>query len=251
MSFIVVIPARYASSRLPGKPLVDIAGKTMIQRVYEQAQKTSADQVYVATDDQRVEAEVNAWGGNVLMTDPNHQSGTDRLAEVARKLDLAEDQLLVNLQGDEPLMPPEVIDQVAANLKAHSECPVATLCEPIQSKEDFLNPAVVKVVADTNNMALYFSRAPIPWPRDLSLDSTDLPDALSARRHLGIYAYRAGFLQEFVGWSVAELERTEMLEQLRVLAQGRSIHVELSCAEVPAGIDTQEDLERVRGIFAQ
>lgn len=251
MSFIVVIPARYASSRLPGKPLVDIAGKTMIQRVYEQAQKTSADQVYVATDDQRVEAEVNAWGGNVLMTDPDHQSGTDRLAEVARKLDLAENQLLVNLQGDEPLMPPEVIDQVAANLEAHPECPVATLCEPIQSKEDFLNPAVVKVVADTNNMALYFSRAPIPWPRDLSLDSADLPDALNARRHLGIYAYRAGFLQEFVGWSVAELERTEMLEQLRVLAQGRSIHLELSCAEVPAGIDTKEDLERVRGIFAQ
>jgi 3-deoxy-manno-octulosonate cytidylyltransferase (CMP-KDO synthetase) len=251
MSFIVVIPARYASSRLPGKPLVDIAGKSMIQRVYEQAQKTAADQVYVATDDQRVEEEVQTWGGNVLMTNASHQSGTDRLAEVAQKLNLAEDHILVNLQGDEPLMPPEVIDQVAANLQSHPECPVATLCEPIQLKEDFLNPAVVKVVADANNMALYFSRAPIPWPRDLSFDSATLPENLNARRHLGIYAYRAGFLQQFVSWPVAELESLEMLEQLRVLVQGKPIHVELSCAEVPAGIDTQEDLERVRGLLAK
>lgn len=250
MSFVVVIPARYASSRLPGKPLVVIAGKSMIRRVYEQAQKTAASQVYVATDDTRIEDEVNAWGGQVVMTDAEHQSGTDRLAEVARKLGLSDDQIVVNLQGDEPLMPPEVVDQVAANLGAHPECPVATLCEPIHLKEDFFNPAVVKVVADTKGMALYFSRAPIPWPRDLSLEEKTLPEALEARRHLGIYAYRAGFLAEFVSWDVATLERTEMLEQLRVLAQGKSIHVELSCEDVPAGIDTQEDLDRVRKVFA-
>lgn len=251
MSFIVVIPARYASSRLPGKPLVDIAGKSMIQRVYEQAQKTSAAQVYVATDDQRVEVEVKSWNGNVVMTDANHQSGTDRLAEVAQKLNLEASQIVVNVQGDEPLMPPEVIDQVAANLAANPECPVATLCEPIHLKEDFLNSAVVKVVADMAGMALYFSRAPIPWPRDLNLDDKHLPQELDARRHLGIYAYRAGFLQQFVGWPIAKLERTEMLEQLRVLAEGQSIHVELSCAEVPAGIDTPDDLERIRGLFSQ
>lgn len=250
MSFIVVIPARYASTRLPGKPLADIAGKSMIHRVYEQAQKTDADQVYVATDDARVDSEVKSWGGKVVMTDSGHQSGTDRLAEVAQKLGLPDEQILVNLQGDEPQMPPEVVNQVAENLAAHPECPVATLCEPIYSKDDFLNPAVVKVVADNRGMALYFSRAPIPWPRDLSLDGASLPDGLNACRHLGIYAYRAGFLQQFIRWPVAELERTEMLEQLRVLAQGESIHVEPSCADVPAGIDTEADLERVRGYFS-
>ena len=251
MSFIVVIPARYASTRLPGKPLLDIAGKTMIQRVYEQAQKTRADQVLVATDDERIARSVESWGGTALMTSASHKSGTDRLAEVARSLELKADSILVNLQGDEPLMPAAVVNQVAANLQVHPDCVAATLCEPIRAKTDFINPAAVKVVVDVAGHALYFSRAPIPWPRDLNLDGETLPAALDARRHLGIYAYRAGFLQQFVDWAVADLERTEMLEQLRILAQGGRIHVEFSCEPVPAGIDTAEDLERVRGIVAR
>ncbi len=249
MSFVVVIPTRYASTRLPGKPLQDIAGKTMIQRVYQQACKTAASQVWVATDDARIEAEVTSWGGQVLMTSIDHQSGTDRLAEVASQLGLAQDAILVNLQGDEPLMPPAVVNQVAANLQAHPDCVAATLCEPIRRTEDFRNPSVVKVVADDRGRVLYFSRAPIPWPRDLALDQNELPDNLDARRHLGIYAYRAGFLAEYVRWAPAALERTEMLEQLRILAHGASIHLDFCCEPVPAGVDTPADLERVRRHF--
>ena len=255
MSFYIVIPARYASSRLPAKPLAMIGDKTMIQRVYEQASKSSAIKVIVATDDQRIADSVKAFGGEVCMTLSTHTSGTDRLQEVAACYGFSDNDIVVNVQGDEPLIPPEVIDQVAANLAANSAASVSTLCEPITSLQDFNNTNVVKVVADNNGFALYFSRAPIPWPRDAFIDGSSentlendsqLPSDLVARRHIGIYAYRCALLNRFISWPPAPLEQLESLEQLRVLSNGERIHVALSCKKVPSGVDTPADLERIR-----
>lgn len=244
--FHIVIPARYASTRLPAKPLRDIVGKPMVQRVYEQALKANALSVTVATDDERISAAVQAFGGRVLMTDPHHPSGTDRLEEVARLCNFADDDIVVNVQGDEPLIPPEVIRQVALNLAANPEAAVATLCEPIHNAGDFDNPNIVKVVANLQGLALYFSRASIPWPRDHRLaKASGLPDNLHAQRHLGIYAYRVSELRAFVGWPVAPLEQLECLEQLRFLWHGKNIHVAPACAAVPGGVDTEDDLNRV------
>ncbi len=244
MQFIVVIPARFASTRLPGKPLRDIKGKSMIQRVWEQACKSSASRVVIATDDQRIEAAAVEFGAEVCMTLADHQSGTDRLQEVANKLNLASDQIVVNVQGDEPMIPPQVIDQVAVNLAAASSAGVATLCEPIDSVEDFLNPNAVKVVAATNQMALYFSRAPIPWPRDaFNVAQDSVPN--TARRHIGIYAYRVDCLNQFITWDIAPLERLESLEQLRFMHNNIAINVADACAPVPSGIDTEDDLLKV------
>lgn len=244
MQFIVVIPARYASSRLPGKPLRDIRGKSMIQRVWEQAGKSSADRIVIATDDQRIADAARDFGAEVCMTSENHQSGTDRLQEVANKLGLGAQQIIVNVQGDEPMIPPAVIDQVANNLAVNNEAGVATLCEPINATEDFVNPNIVKVVVSQNQMASYFSRAPIPWPRDafnLAQDSVlDL-----ARRHIGIYAYRVDCLNQFIGWNIAPLERLESLEQLRFLHNNIAIHVADAAAPVPGGVDTEDDLNRL------
>lgn len=252
MSYKVIIPARYASSRLPAKPLALIAGQPMIQHVYRQACKSGADQVIVATDDQRIYTAVKDFGGEVCMTSAQHTSGTDRLQEVAASYNFNERDILVNVQGDEPLIPPQVIDQVAANLAAEENVSVATLSEPISSFEDFNNPNMVKVVVDKNGHALYFSRAPIPWPRDaLAKNCTQLPNDLNAQRHIGIYAYRVSLLNRFVTWPAAPLEQLECLEQLRVLNQGEKIHIQLACAEVPGGIDTAEDLERIRAYMLQ
>ncbi len=252
MKYTVVIPARYASTRLPGKPLRDIAGKTMIQRVYEQARLSKASRVIVATDDQRIGDVVAGFGGEVAMTSPDHVSGTDRLEEVARQSGLAEDEIVVNVQGDEPLIPPQVIDQVAANLAANPDAGVATLSEPITEAKVFVNPNAVKVVRGADGTALYFSRAPIPWPRDHFADSqTTLPDAdcsagaNSFQRHIGIYAYRVALLHRFVSWPVAPLEVLESLEQLRFMWQGIKIHVEPAFVDVPGGVDTEEDLQAV------
>ena len=250
MSFIVVVPARYQSTRLPGKPLADLAGKSMIQRVYEQASLSRADRVIVATDDQRVADAVDGFGGEVLMTRADHVSGTDRLAEVADILGLDNSAVVVNVQGDEPLIPPAVIDQVAVNLMAHPECAAATLSDEITRSGEFHDPSAVKVVTDADGRALYFSRAPIPWPRDLRLTDGELPAEFRPQRHLGIYAYRAQLLRQFVHWPKAPLEHLESLEQLRILHQGQAIHVALACAPVPGGIDTPEDLARVRGLLA-
>ncbi len=254
MKFTVVIPARYASSRLPAKPLKDIAGKTMIERVYAQACLSSAPQVVVATDDPRIEAEVLRFGGVVCMTSADHQSGTDRLQEVAAKLGLAGDAIVVNVQGDEPLIPPQVIDQVAANLAAATQASVATLCEPIASAEDFINSNIVKVVCDKDGYALYFSRAALPWPRDSFANSREqLPQIANTpsmfNRHIGIYAYRVSLLNEFVGWPMAPIESIECLEQLRVMWNGHRIHVAESVLPVPGGVDTQADLDRVRALL--
>lgn len=246
MSFIVVIPARYGSSRLPGKPLEDLAGKPMVQRVWEQACQSAAGRVIIATDDQRIVAAAQAFGAEVCLTASHHVSGTDRLQEVVQQLGLAPGAIVVNVQGDEPQIPPAVIDQVAANLAAHAEAAVATLCVPLDSLQELRNPNAVKVVKDQRGMALYFSRAPVPWPRDAMAAGADVLPPGHWWRHLGIYAYRCEFLHRFVHWPPAELETLEQLEQLRALAQGERIHVAPACAPVPAGVDTSEDLLRVR-----
>ena len=251
VSFDVIIPARYGSSRLPAKPLAEIAGKTMVQRVYERACESSAERVIVATDDARVAEVVERFGGRVCMTAADHASGTDRLQEVAAYMALAEDRILVNVQGDEPLIPPAVIDQVAQNLAENTSAGVATLAEPIVTVEDFRNPNIVKVVSEASGLARYFSRAPIPWPRDaFAADGEVLPEGLNPRRHIGIYAYRAGLLDLFVSWPMAPLEQFEALEQLRFLYHGHAIHVADACEEVPGGVDTAADLERMRALFA-
>ncbi|MCO1335722.1 3-deoxy-manno-octulosonate cytidylyltransferase [Microbulbifer sp. OS29] len=250
-SFDVIIPARFGSSRLPGKPLADIGGKPMVQHVYERACESAAERAIIATDDSRVAEVARGFGAEVCMTSPEHVSGTDRLQEVALNLDLADDRILVNVQGDEPLIPAEVINQVAANLAASERAGVATLAEPIHSAEDFCNPNIVKVVAGETGLARYFSRAPIPWPRDaFALDSRELPEGLEPRRHIGIYAYRVALLRQFVSWPVAPIEQFEALEQLRFLHHDQEIHVADACVEVPGGVDTEQDLRRMREILA-
>jgi 3-deoxy-manno-octulosonate cytidylyltransferase (CMP-KDO synthetase) len=249
-AFTVVIPARYQSTRLPGKPLQMIAGKPMIQHVWEQACKSSAARVVVATDDARIESACQAFGAEVVMTNADHESGTDRLAEVCQVLGLGADAIVVNVQGDEPLIPPVVIDQVAANLAASREAAMATLAEPIPDVQALFNPNVVKVVTDMHGLALTFSRAPLPWARDEFANDRDaLPSHVPYRRHIGIYAYRAGFLQDFVQWGPCWLESTERLEQLRALWHGVRIHVADAVQAPPAGVDTPEDLERVRRLL--
>lgn len=255
MGFVVVIPARYSSSRLPGKPLADIAGRTMIEHVYRQAQRSRAREVVVATDDQRVADAVRAFGGTVCMTAATHPSGTDRIEEVARKMGYGADDIVVNVQGDEPLIPPENIDQVAANLAANARCSAATLCEEVTAPADVFNPNIVKLVAAANGEALYFSRAVIPWDRDgyAKLAGGELPAGVGDvyRRHIGIYAYRVSLLGEFVRWGACPLENIEALEQLRILWNGHRIHVATAAVSAPGGVDTPADLERVRLHFAQ
>lgn len=217
----------------------------MVQRVFERAKLSSAERVVIATDDRRIQSAAESFGAEVLMTSPDHPSGTDRLAEVADQLDLSGESVIVNVQGDEPLIPPAVIDQVAKNLISNRDCAAATLSHSVGSRDEFLDPSAVKVVADASGKALYFSRAPIPWPRDLDLDN-GLPTDFSPQRHIGIYAYRVDLLRDFVRWGKSPLEQLESLEQLRILHEGESIHVEHCCEPVPAGVDTEEDLNRVR-----
>ena len=250
MSFVVVIPARYASTRLPGKPLLDIGGKPMLQWVHERASASAARRVVIATDDQRVADAAANFGAEVCMTSAEHESGTDRIEEAARQLGLGADQCVVNVQGDEPLIPPAIIDQVANNLARHPDAGIATLSAPLQSAREFVDPNTVKVVTDQKGFALYFSRAPIPWPRDeMSQAAPVLPVARPARRHLGIYAYRVNFLRRFVEWPLSSLEATEKLEQLRAMDQGVRIHVAPALEIPPAGVDTAEDLDEVRRVL--
>lgn len=248
MSFIVVIPARYQSSRLPGKPLLDIAGKPMLQHVVERARKSQARDVVVATDDQRIQAFCQQMQIPVCMTSSSHQSGTDRIEEVCRQLGLDDDEIVVNVQGDEPMIPPAVIDQVAGNLKMEKRAGICTLYEVMQDKQEVLNPNAVKVVVDEHGMALYFSRAMIPFPRD-DADSQAL-DPAQFKRHIGIYAYRVNVLRQFVSWPRGKLEQLEKLEQLRAMEQGVRIHIEACCENMPAGVDTPEDLNNVRMLLA-
>lgn len=251
--FVVVIPARYGSSRLPGKPLLDIGGSPMVVRVWQRACESSASRVVVATDDERIQAAMEAAGGEVVLTRADHPSGTDRLAEVAQRLALGDDTIVVNVQGDEPLLPATLIDQVAMRLAEDTEASIATLAEPIDSVDALFNPNVVKVVRDSRGRALYFSRAPLPWNRE-AWDGVSVPSSSLQTdtwlRHIGLYAYRAGFLTEYVGWSPSPLERLEQLEQLRALHHGHHIQVALCAEQHPAGVDTLEDLERIRRLFS-
>lgn len=248
--YVVVVPARYGSTRLPGKPLLDILGKPMIQRVWEQCRLSAAARVVVATDDTRIAQACESFGAEVCMTAADHPSGTDRLEEVTRRLELPDDCIVVNVQGDEPRMPPALIRQVAENLAGQPAAGVATLGEPIGTLEDLRNPNIVKVVADVDGLALYFSRAPIPWARDAFAAGVDtLPADWRWMRHIGIYAYRVGLLREFVQWGASPLEGIECLEQLRVLYNGRRIHVAEAAEAAPGGVDTEADLERVRASY--
>ncbi|SQI33677.1 3-deoxy-manno-octulosonate cytidylyltransferase [Providencia alcalifaciens] len=216
--FTVIIPARYASTRLPGKPLADIHGKPMVVRVMEQAIKSGASRVIIATDHTDVAAAVIAAGGEACMTNPDHQSGTERLAEVIDTYGFSDDEIIVNVQGDEPLIPPEIIRQVAQNLQG-SQANMGTLAVPIHSAQEAFNPNAVKVVMDKDGYALYFSRATIPWDRDQFAKSKEtIGDTFL--RHIGIYAYRAGFIRRYIAWDASPLEKIEMLEQLRVLWYG-------------------------------
>ena len=238
-SFIIIIPARYASSRLPGKPLLDINGKTLIQHVYETASNTQAKQVYIATDDDRIHEEAISFGAEVVMTAATHTSGTDRLAEVVDKLDIPDDEIVVNLQGDEYGLPVSLLNQVASDLENNPDKCVSTLCEKLDSNEDYLDPNIVKVVFDTNNTAIYFSRAPVPANR-----TEGMPE--ETYRHIGLYAYRAAYLKEFTQLAPCKLELLECLEQLRVLYYGGKIHVGEAVAKTGIGIDTPEDLALAR-----
>lgn len=244
LDFLVVIPARLGSTRLPRKPLADIGGKPIVVRVAEQAKKSLAHSVVVATDSAEILAVCNEHHIECLLTNPNHPTGTDRLAEVAQILKLPSDALVVNVQGDEPLIPPELINQVAQTLARHKACAIATVAVPIHDLSEIQNPNVVKVVLNRASEALYFSRAAIPFIRDAG-------DGQKTEflRHLGIYAYRADFLQAYTRLEPAPPEQAEALEQLRALWNGYRIAVHITSETPPAGIDTPEDLARVRRLF--
>lgn len=252
MKFTVIIPARYASTRLPGKALLDICGKPMLQHVYERAIESGASAVYIATDDERIKTASEEFGAQVILTEDTHRSGTDRLAEAVKYLSLNDDEVVVNLQGDEPLMPASLIEQVAKDLHEHKDASMATLCTPINSVDDVANPNVVKVVFSKAGYALYFSRAPIAWEREHFRVSSFRPSGHHMHyRHIGLYAYRAGFLDRFVNWPICDMEEMESLEQLRVLWNGERIHISEAAAIPPPGVDTQDELERVRRLVSQ
>lgn len=241
----IVIPARFASSRLPGKPLLEIHGRPMILRVVDQAKKVAGfDDLCVATDDERIAEVCRAEGVDVVITSANHPSGTDRLSEVARIKGWESEDIIVNVQGDEPLLPAQLVQQVAQLLESQPESSMSTLCEPIHSLDEFNRDSIVKVVMSKYNQALYFSRATIPYDRDGAKQEVQQLHH-QAYRHLGLYAYRVNLLQEYVSWDMGVLEKLESLEQLRVLENGRRIAIAVAEANLPPGVDTQADLDRL------
>ncbi|MSQ21467.1 MAG: 3-deoxy-manno-octulosonate cytidylyltransferase [Betaproteobacteria bacterium] len=257
--FTVIIPARYASTRLPAKALADIGGKPMVIRVAERAAASGASAVWIATDHDAIAAAADAHGVRVIRSQALHASGTDRIAEAARLIGLAADDIVVNVQGDEPQMPPRLVQDVARQLANAPDAAMATACHPIEYVDEFLNPNVVKAVLDAKGFATYFSRAPIPYPRDRFASLANaasqtgvrakLPAETVALRHLGIYAYRVSFLARYAALSAAPTEQLESLEQLRVLWHGFRIAVSVTDHAPPAGVDTPEDLARVRRAF--
>ena len=255
MPFRIIIPARFASTRLPAKPLADIGGKAMVVRVVEAVKGCGAIETWVATDDERVKQAVEAHGYQALMTDVDHVSGTDRLAEVVIKLNWPDDAIVVNVQGDEPLIEPSLVIAVAQALAENPTASISTAAHNLHDVSDFFNPNVVKVVSDKNARAMYFSRAPIPWARDAFANAVanptqTFPAGFLPQRHIGIYAYRVSFLKRYHALAPSPMEQWESLEQLRALWHGFPIQV-VSCEQAPAaGVDTAEDLERVREIFA-
>ncbi|GAB1234698.1 3-deoxy-manno-octulosonate cytidylyltransferase [Ferrigenium sp. UT5] len=268
LTFRVVIPARFASTRLPGKPLLDIGGKPMVIRVAEQAAQSGAQQVIIATDHPSILAAAAQHDFQACMTRSDHASGTDRIAEVAAQQGWGDDTIVVNVQGDEPLVPPGLIRAVAQHLHDHAGCAIATACHAIHDEASMRNPNVVKTVLDKHGNALYFSRAPIPWPRDAFMDSAtgrgDSPSSPQGKvgsgesqrniemlRHIGLYAYRAGFLRTYGQLAPAAIEQAESLEQLRALYHGYKIGVTIATDAPPAGVDTERDLQVARQLFAR
>jgi 3-deoxy-manno-octulosonate cytidylyltransferase (CMP-KDO synthetase) len=247
--FKVVIPARLGSTRLPRKVLRPLAGKPLLQWVWEAARASSAEQVIVAADSDEVLQACRGFGADARLTDAGHQSGTDRIDEIARAAGWSDDTLVVNLQGDEPLMPPALVRQAAELLAGDGRADIATLCHPLHAREEWLNPNVVKLVKDVRGYALYFSRAPIPWKREGTSPESPLPQGL-AFRHIGLYAYRVGALRRFSALPPAELETCEMLEQLRALSHGLRIKVGVSQVPPPRGVDTEDDLAAVGALLA-
>ena len=247
--FHVIIPARFAAARLPGKPLLIIGDRPLIQWVWQCARASRATSVIVATDDVRILDSARGFGAECLMTSPQHASGTDRIAEVARAKGFAADDIVVNLQGDEPMMPPAVVNEVADALTARPHIDIATAVAPIQSLTEFLDPSCVKALRARDGHALYFSRAAVPWPRD-SVAAGQPTRFAGAWRHIGIYAYRVRSLLQFASWPPTPLEETERLEQLRALEHGMQIHLTTLAEAPPAGVDTPDDLERVRACLA-
>jgi 3-deoxy-manno-octulosonate cytidylyltransferase (CMP-KDO synthetase) len=249
-SYKVVIPARYASTRLPGKPLRDLLGKPMLQYVFEAASGCGAGQVVIATDDARIESAARAFDAEVCMTSSEHASGTDRLGEVVRTLAWPEDTIVVNVQGDEPLMPPALIGQVADDLAEHRQAALATAATPLVAAGEFFDPNVVKVVTDRDGFALYFSRASIPWDRDLLQNGEKaLPIGIVPLRHIGIYAYRVDYLHRYAQMRPCPLEQAEQLEQLRALWYGERIHVAEAHQRPGPGVDTEDDLRIVEQLL--
>ena len=244
MSFTVVIPARFGSSRFPGKPLALIDGKPMIQHVVERAKEAGADNIIVATDDERIQ-NVVAGFAQVCMTSVNHQSGTERIAEVVEKEGIESSTIVVNVQGDEPFIPAENIRQVAVNLANAPQCQMATLSTPIERVEDVFNPNIVKVLVNEKGESIYFSRSPIPFERDFMMANPQSANTQLYNRHIGIYAYRADYVKQYVAYAPSSLEQIESLEQLRAIWYGDKIHCEVAIAPPPVGIDTPEDLERL------
>jgi 3-deoxy-manno-octulosonate cytidylyltransferase (CMP-KDO synthetase) len=251
LNFTVLIPARFASTRLPGKPLADLAGKPLVVRVAERAKASGASRVAIATDDARIAAAASAHGVDHVMTRADHETGTDRLAEAAQSLGLADSEIVVNAQGDEPLLAPELIRRMAELLASEPDAAIATACHPITDAAEAFNPNVVKVALDARRYALYFSRATIPWSRDaFAQDRERLPPGLPIYRHYGLYAYRVDFLRRYPALSPAPIERHEALEQLRAMWHGFRIVVEITAGTPAPGVDTEEDLQRVRALYA-
>ena len=249
-AFVVVIPARYASARLPGKPLADIAGKPMVVHVAERARASGASEVIVATDDPRIQEAVSRHGHVAMMTRPDHASGTDRIAEIAAARAWPDECIVVNVQGDEPRIPAQLVRGVAEQLAMQRDAVIATACHPIHLASEMFDPNIVKVVLDKHGFAAYFSRAPIPYARDtFKTDTSRLPDGLPVFRHLGLYAYRCGFLKIYSTLAPAAVERFESLEQLRALWHGYRISVAVTDRAPDAGVDTPEDLEKMRKVF--
>lgn len=250
MSFKIIIPARYASTRLPGKPLLDIAGKPMIQHVYDRAKESLASEVIIATDDERIAQVAKAFGADICMTRSDHISGTDRLAEVAAQRAFADTDIIINVQGDEPCLPASLINQVADDLAQHSDADIATLYAKIIEEKQVFDPNAVKVVMDSQGYALYFSRAPIPWMRDHFDKESPLPPLLPHYRHIGLYGYRASFLKHYAELTPCILEQEESLEQLRALYHGKKIHLTAAHIDPGHGVDTEQDLMTVRQLLA-
>jgi 3-deoxy-manno-octulosonate cytidylyltransferase (CMP-KDO synthetase) len=245
----IVIPARFASERLPGKVLLDLAGRPVLQHVWQRASESGARSVTIATDDERIASAARSFGAEVVMTAADHQSGSDRIAECARHLGWPDDRVVVNLQGDEPLMPPLCLDQVAALLERSPDCEVASLYWPITEADEVRNPNAVKVVTDTRDRAMYFSRAPIPFVRACATIEEALAAGVGWKRHLGLYAYRLAALYRYSACAPTPLEQSERLEQLRMMEQGGRIAMARARQFIPAGIDTAEDLQRARIYF--